>query len=219
MNLEELEQELDVIIQEASLKPHFRTWLNQAVEEVAADFHLPGLKLLEPHPLPVSTDKWLYDLPENFHKEVFRVRRGNMEPVALLRTMADLDRLDPDHDELGPQVTRAAAEAGRIGVFPKADDTLWLWYWRKPTPMERPQDEPDGIPPAFHYRVLIPKVVIKNFKLLQDLMVQPPHPSLAWWQEEYRSGLFGSPRGDIGMINFFARAKGPRRHGGRDPLP
>lgn len=220
MNLEALEQELHTIVQDASLRPYFRDWLNQAVEEIAADFHLPGLKLLEPWPLPVHAGQWLYDLPENYHKGLFRVAGGpDWRPVVLMRTMADLDGLDLDHDETGDRVLRVAVEAGKLGVFPKADDTLWLWYYRKPVPMERPQDEPDGIPPAFRYRVLVSKVVIRNFKLLQDLMTQPPHQSLTWWLEEYKAGLFGSPRGDIGMLNFFAREKGPRRHGGRDPLP
>jgi hypothetical protein len=220
MNLETLERELDAIVLDTSLRPYFRDWLNEAVEELASDFHLPGLRLLEPHLLSVNTGNWLYDLPEDYHKQVFQVRRGDQrEPVVMLREMADLDQLDPDHDETGQRVTRVAVEAGKIGIFPKAEDSLWLWYYRKPVPMEKPQDEPDGIPPAFRYRVLISKVVIRNFKLLQDLMVQPPHQSLAWWTEEYRAGLYGSPRGDIGMLNYFARAKGPRRQGGRDPLP
>lgn len=220
MNLGELKQELRTIVMDSSLEPFFRDWLNQAVEEIAADFHLPGLKLLEPWPLAVQADKWLYDLPENYHKNLFRVRSGaDRRPVAILREMAELDVLDMGHTETGDRVVRVAAEAGRLGVYPKADDTLWLWYYRKPVPMEQDSDEPDGIPPAFRYRVLISRVVIRNFKLLQDLMTQPPHQSLAWWLEEYKTGLFGNIHGDIGMLNFFAREKGPRRHGGRDPLP
>ena len=61
--------------------------------------------------------------------------------------------------------------------------------------------------------------MIKNFKLLQDMMAEPPHQSLAWWMSEYQNGLYGSARGDIGMINIIAKDLKPKRHGGRDPLP
>jgi hypothetical protein len=66
--------------------------------------------------------------------------------------------------------------------------------------------------------VIIPKVVTKNFRALQDMVIAAPHQSIMFWQEEYRQGLYGSPRGDIGLLNFIAREKPPRRHGGRDPI-
>lgn len=85
--------------------------------------------------------------------------------------------------------------------------------------MVEESDEPLCIPQDYRLRILIPKVVIKNFKHLQDLMVQVPHQSLIWWEEELRRGLYGSPRGDIGMIHRFALDRKPRRRGGANPLP
>lgn len=220
MNLAALEAELGLIVQDSSLQPYFRDWLNQAVEELAADFCLPSLRVMEPYPLGVYKSQWLYNLPDNYQKGLFRVCRGpDKTPVTILQDMAYLEALDINHIATGNQVTKVAVSGRQIGVYPLADDTLWLWYYRQPVPMENPEDEPDGIPVPYRARVLIPKVVIKNFRLLQDLMTQPPHQSLAWWTEEYRNGLYGSPRGEIGLLNFFAREKRPRRHGGRDPLP
>lgn len=220
MNLEQLENELDLIIMDRTLKPRFRDWLNQAVEEIATDFHLPGLRTMEPWRLAVNADNWLYDMPENYLKSVYRVARGtDFYPVTILRDIAELEGLDPGHREVGEDVNCVGITGAKIGIYPKANDILWLWYYRRPIPMENPQDEPDGIPPAFHGRVLIPKVVIRNFKLIQDMMTQPPHKSLEWWLEEYKTGLYGSARGEIGLINCIARDKGVRRHGGRDPLP
>lgn len=220
MNLGELEQELALIVRDESLRPYFRDWLNQALLEIAADFNLPGLKLVEPRVFPVNSRVWLYDLPGDFMKNLFRVRSGPEKlPVTILREISGLDLIDAGHTETGERVTKVAVTGNQLGIYPLADDTLYLWYHRKPVPMELPSDEPDGIPAPYRTRVLIPKVVIRNFRLLQDMMVSPPHESLAWWMEEYRTGLYGGARGEIGMLNYFAREKGPRRHGGRDPLP
>lgn len=220
MNFGALKAELELIVRDSSLVPYFDDWLNQAVEELAADFQLPGLRLLEPAVISTNTDQWLYPLPENYMKSVFQAKRGsNRDPVVILRNMADLDRVDPVHGEEGQAIHYIAVEGGMVGIYPKANDILSLWYYRKPNRMVNDTDEPDGIPAPYHARVIIPKVVIKNFKLLQDMMTQPPHQSLQWWMEEYRIGLYGMPRGDIGMINYLARDRKPRRHGGRHPLP
>jgi len=221
MNLGELENELKIIISDPSLEPYLQKWLNDAVEELATDFDLPGLRLVEPVPLPVNAGAWLYDPPANYHKNLFQARDSAWQPLTVLTRFEEMDRLDVDHDEAGDHVTHiAATEDGRkIGIFPKAAETIRLWFFEKPAPMSQEGHEPVCIPKAFRARVLIPKVVIKNFKLLQDLMINPPHQSLQWWEQEYKNGLFGSPRGEIGMLNYFAKARKPRRYGGRDPLP
>ena len=74
------------------------------------------------------------------------------------------------------------------------------------------------LPPGCTSRVIIPKVVIENFKVLQDLMTETPHQSLAFWHEELRAGLYGSNRGEIGMINLLAPRRQPQRHGSYDPI-
>jgi len=221
MNLARLKSELSVIIRDDSLEPYFTDWLNDAVNEIATDFDLPYLRLLSPESFAVTTSTWLYDPPATYHKNLFKATDSNWTRIYVCKRWEEMDSLDLDHDETGDNVTTIAVteEAQQIGIYPLATETIKLWYYKKPTDMEDEDDEPSCIPEHFRYRVLIPKVVIRNFKLLQDLMVQVPHQSLMWWEEELRRGLYGSPRGDIGMINFFAKARKPKKSGGSNPLP
>lgn len=219
MKLSELEAELGLIVTDGSLSQYYARWLNEAIEDLALEFPLPYLKRLEPFPLSVNTGSWLYDLPDVYHKNVFKVLDGNRSPVTIKRFMTDLDSQDEAHTETGERVRAVAVEAGKIGIYPLANDTLYLWFYEKPTPLEKPGDIPLCLPAPYHQKVLIPKVVIKNFKLVQDMMLEPPHQSLTWWTAELRNGLYGSRGGDIGMLNVLARDRKPRRHGGRNPIP
>lgn len=219
MNLAELQNELSLIISDGSLAPNFTRWLNEAVEDIAFEFDLPALKRLEPYAFSVNIGSWLYDLPSVFHKKVFKVLDSDYNPVAIHRSMTDLDAMDEDHDDTDVQVRSVAVENGKIGVYPKANSVIYLWFYEKPQVMEKPVDAPVCIPAPYHQKVLIPKVVMKNFRLLQDMMVEPPHQSLAWWTEEYRNGLYGSGRGDKGMVNLMVRDRMPKRRAGRNRLP
>lgn len=125
----------------------------------------------------------------------------------------NLDRLDIDHDETSTHVTHLAIseDATKVGIYPKASEILRLWFFKQPTPMTDGSDEPSCIPEAFRKPLLVSKVVLKNFKMLQDLMVSPPHQSLTWWQNEYAMA-------DMNLINHLAMQKRPMRRGGRDPV-
>jgi hypothetical protein len=217
--LGELKTELSLIVRDSSLEDYFERWLNEAVEDIAFEFDLPALKRLEPYLFSVNTGAWLYDLPSIYHKKVFKVLDSDYYPVTILRSMVELDALDEDHDDEDDKVRTVAVENGKIGVYPKADDTLGLWFFEKPEVMSLDADVPSCLPFGYHAKVLIPKVVIKNFKLIQDLMTEAPHVSLSWWMEEYRNGLYGSARGDKGMINLMVRDRKPKRRAGRNSLP
>jgi len=221
MTLAELMEELEAIINDDSLSPFYKRWINEAILEIATDFHLPALRLIEPVTFPITPVSWLYDAPENYHKKLFRAVDSGNNPIEVCRSMDTLHDLYDDvaHTETGDHVTHLAVQDRQIGVFPRANENIYLWFYELPDPLEEPDDPVTCIPPAYQPRTIIPKLVIKNFRLLQDLVVNPPHQSLLFWQEEYRQGLYGSPRGEIGLVNYLAREKGPRRHGGRDPLP
>lgn len=224
MTLAEMEQELDLIVRDGSLTPYFKTWLNEALFILAADFDLPALRRITFYSFPVNQGNWIFTLPNDYHKNLFLCLDGNRNPVTICYRVEELMALDPEHLEAGERVTHTAVndtgEDKELLVFPKADDTLKLWYYRKPNLLDLPTDSPRCLPPEFHHRVLIPKVVIKNYQLLLDLTANPPHQSLAYWEALYQRGLYGAPRGEIGLINYLAKAGGPpQRHGGRDPLP
>lgn len=162
---------------------------------------------------------WLRDMPSTYQKKCFKCRNESDDDIAINRFISTIDDLDPDHDDTGDSVMDVAIEAGQIATYPLVSDTLKLWFYRKPVDMSAGTDEPDGIPTEFHERVIIPKVIIKNFRMLRDMVLDGPHNSIAYWQMKLKEGLYGSQNGDIGMVNYLAKLKGIRRHGGRDPLP
>jgi hypothetical protein len=221
MNLARLKDELSLVVRDVSMEPRFADWLNDAVEEIALEVDLPALRLLSPEPFIVTATDWLYDPPDNFHKNLFRAADSEWQPIRICQRWEELDAADLDHDEVDTHVSRIAVteDGGQIGIYPMAAETISLWFYEKPTPMDKEGDEPDCIPATYRSRLIISKVVVKNFKLLQDLMTEPPHQSLQWWQTEYLKGLHGEPRGDIGLLNYLAVRRKPRRHGGRQPLP
>jgi len=162
------------------------------------------------------TYNWLLDLPATYHKKVFKCRNSNGDRITVGRRIQTIEEIDYDHDETGDYVTNIAVEGDKIAIFPKAVDTLYLWFYRLPVDMSDDADEPDGIPSAYHERVITPKLIIKNSAILQDLTIQYPPE---YFHRKYSEGLYGSRAGDVGMINYFAKSKGLKRHGGRDPLP
>lgn len=223
MNLAEMERRLGLIVRDPSLEPEFAGMINDAIGEIAADFDLPALKLLTPHSFPVTTADWLYFLPDTYHKRLFRVRDGNGDSVRVVRTLEDLDLRDADHDEIGTRVTHAAVmDTGvlkHLGIYPKADGTLKLWFYCRPAYLSQPDDSCDCIPPEFQERVIFPKIIIKNYQLLLDQVENFDVKPLQYWEGKLTEGLYGRRGGPIGLINWIAKLQGgPRRHGGRDPI-
>lgn len=218
MTLAELMEEIGNIVVDSSLEPFYKRWINEAILEIAADFALPALRLIEPVTLPVTTATWLYAVPTTFHKQLFRAADSAFNPIHILPDLDSLDHRDISHIDTGDHVTHLAVRDQKLGVYPKATESINLWFYKLPTLLNAPDSVPTCIPTAYHSRVIMPKVVVKNFRALQDMVVDAPHQSIMFWQKEYQKGLYGEPYGDIGMINFLAREKPPRRHGGRDPI-
>jgi hypothetical protein len=218
MNLAELMDEIKTIVVDSSLEQFYKRWINEAILEIAADHALPALRLNEPAILPVTTATWLYDVPATYQKKLFRAADSVYAPINILPDLYYLDDRDLEHADTGDHVTHLAVRDQKIGIYPKATESIKLWFYKLPTPLNAPDSIPTYIPTAFHSRVIISKVVVKNFRVLQDMVIEAPHQSIMFWQKEYQKGLYGEPYGDIGMINFLARENPPRRHGGRDPI-
>lgn len=228
MNLGAMEAALAEVVVDSRLALSFTQKLNDTLLELAGDFELPALKLLDPVPLTVDSSKWLWPMPDNFHKKLFRVANSGVTPwghVHIHRDIEDLTRRNMAHDTTGDHVTGVAtAMQGKgwvlgVGPLPIAQEVLQLWYYRKPAILEKPDDVPDCIPPEYHYRVIVVTTVLKNFRLFTDAIEDGPMKSVTYWESLYRKGLYGDPGGDIGLINYIAKLKGgPRRTGGRDPV-
>jgi hypothetical protein len=218
MNLDELIEEIGTIVADSSLQSFYMRWINEAILEIAADFPLPALRLNDPIPLVIATSSWLYIAPATYQKQLFRAADSDFNRIRIMRDLDALDGLDLDHDDIGDHVTHLATRDRTIGVYPKAAETINLWFYKKPASLDNGTHVPTCIPESYHSRVIIPKVVVKNFRALQDMVIAPPHQSILFWQKEYLKGLNGEPRGDIGMLNFLGRERKPRRHCGKDPV-
>ena len=93
MNLTAMLTYLGTLVKDTNLTPGFTQMINDVILEVASDFELPALKLLTPVPLTVNGTTWLWKLPDNFHKKLYRVRialppRG---AVSISRTVSKFD--------------------------------------------------------------------------------------------------------------------------------
>ena len=279
MNLARLKRELGLIVDNSALEASYKDWLNDAVLEIASDFELPDLKLIEPVIFHTQDDEWLYDLPKEYgdwvtshayvigdrvendgdayecilghtsgalddepgtgavtatywelhyegiyyyHKKLFAVRNGDDCRVTIYKDIQRIIASDPDHDETDTYVSTVGVQdnndGGKLATYPMCDDELSLWFYRHPTPMDSEDDEPEGIPAQFHAQVLLPKVVVQNFEIINSMAIKPLTQNIGYWQERLRRGLYGEARGQIGMVNFLAKGRSLRRHGGRDPL-
>jgi len=228
MDLDEMLAALTEVVQDFRLALSFTQKLNDTILELAGDFELPALKLLDPVPLTVDDSKWLWPMPDSFHKKLFRVANSSLTPwghIHIHRDIEGLTRQNMAHDTMADHVhvvaTAMQGEDWYLGIYPLplTQDVLELWFYRKPAILVKPADIPDCIPPEYHYRVIVVKTILKNFRLFTDAIEDGPMKSLTYWEELYRRGLYGEPRGDIGLVNYLAKLRGgPRRHGGRDPI-
>ena len=228
MNLEALEASLGEFVKDSELALSFAQKLNDTILELAGDFELPALKLLDPVFLTVDDSKWLWQMPDSFHKKLFMVRNSSLTPwghVHIAHDIEDLNRQNPEHDTTGANVSTVAtgmqSENWYLGIrpLPLTQNVLQLWFYRKPAILVKAGDVPDCIPPEYHFRVIVVKTMIRNFQTFTDAIEDGPMKSLAYWQNEYKKGLYGELGGDIGLVNYLAKLRGgPRRHGGRDPI-
>ncbi len=157
-----------------------------------------------------------------YQKKLFKVLSQDWDgaEVTLYNSFRAIEEEDYDHDDTGDYVEAVGVEDKQIAIYPMAADVLQMWFYRRPVDMESDHDVPDGIPEEFHRRVILPKIGLQNFEIIQNMALNEPQRTLLYWQKKYEEGLYGTPRGDVGMINFLAKYKGlPKIHGGKNPIP
>jgi hypothetical protein len=220
MNLGEMKDELSRMVQDADLQALLTDWINNAILEVATDFELASLKLVDPVEIGVNTSKWLWELPESFHKRLLKAKwvdsDGEMHHVHVHDHIDAISGLN--HTTTNDHVQNVAvALQGNdhyLGIYPLAEDTLALWYYRKPVLLVKDGDSPDCIPPTFEPRVIYPRVIVRNFKIITDQVVD-----FAMIQGTLQDWRGEQAKGDLDLKNYFAKNYNkPRRHGGKDPI-
>lgn len=222
----ELKEELRLILLDVVVEPRLDGWIEDERLALAAELDIPSLRLRTPTTLAVTTATWLYTMPAAFHKMLFQVRDGDSDGGNRLRIQRDLltiEQLDPDHDETDTHVTDVAQQGGQIGIYPLATETLSLWFYQRPTALTLDSQSPTEIPAEFHASVLIPRLVLRGFRVYPELARSSTLENtraLEYWRAKAREGIWGSPQtGQLGMMNVLAKERLPIRHGGADPLP
>jgi len=165
MNLKAMEDLLEMIVEDDSLTEQFGPWINATILAIAADFELPALKLLSPTTLDVDNSSWIWPMPEDFHKKLFRCNfvddNGQTRKVRVYDRRDDLEFRDHTRVEsaVGSVATAVQGENHSLLIdpLPAALTTLNLWYYRKPKVLSKPGDVCDSIPAEFHgFRYLMP---------------------------------------------------------------
>ena len=228
MDLERMQVELGMIVQSPGLEPYFMDWLNDAILEVATDYDLPPLALADPVTLGVNTSKWLWSLPEDFHKNLFLAKGVNADGTVhrIHRIHKNPTHLkSKNHTSTADQVHELAVvpqgSSFFLGIHPLATQDLQLWYYRKPVLLVKAADVCDCIPFNFVPQVIYPKVIIKNYQFITDQVRDFPFMAgpVQYWAGELRKGLFGASGMGTGLINHFnLNFNPPRRTGGRDSI-
>lgn len=226
MDLEGLRNELKMILLDPTVDARLTDWINEAREELSAEYEFPALKLQEPVSVAVTTADWLYDMPASYQKHVFRARNSDTNGywfMPIYRNISAVDRRDFAHTETGTRTQMLAVEGNQFAVYPKANDTIHLYYYKKPDPLVDDDDVPSEIPTEFHHQVIIPSVVLRAYRAYPELArenIQENTHALNLWRRKRHEGLYGSHvTGSIGLLNFFLKSRPPRVHGGRNHLP
>lgn len=226
MNLGELTKEFKIFIQDPTIDSSLTFWFNDEMLQLAMQYELPKLKLKTPASLVTTEADWQYDLVDDvthasnyvFQKNLLRVTNSAHDRgMPIHSEIETIDRIDPDHDDTANDVDRVAIEDTTIAIYPKANDTLSLWFYRKPVDMADDSDEPDGLDEAWHQRVLIPRVVLRAMRVYPDLALANDSDNtraLLYWQNQLKIGLYGDGY-SIGLIH--ALKKGTARPKMRGP--
>ena len=227
MTLDELTVEIKSVCQNPTIESSITTWLNQAVLELAGQYELPQLRLRQPAVLTTTTADYLYPITDAVHplgyeyqKRVFRITSSAFQyGFGLEGEPQWINSIDPTHAQTGESIQRIAVEGNELVVWPKADDSLNVFYYRKPIPMVDGDDLPDGVAEPFHYRVLVPYVVLRAMRLYPEEMpysvTGDNTKALLRFQGMLNSGLYGDGvmEGWLHFIQKGERVGTPRLRG------
>ena len=202
MNLANLQTELQIILRDPSVESSFTTWINDELLQLAHEFDLPGLKLQTAASLVCINTQYLYNLSAAthassyaFHKKVWKVTRpGATQGITIHHTHRDIDVLDPAHTTTGTNITDVGIEHAQLTTYPMANQTLSLWFYRRPTLLAADNDIPDFIPDSFHYKVIIPRVILRAFRIFPELATANAGDAtnaLLLWEGKLLQGMYG----------------------------
>ena len=202
MNLAEFQTELRIILRDPSVESSFTTWINDELLQLAYEFDIPGLKLQTAASLACTNTVYLYNLSAAthasgfaFHKKVWKVHHPNtLQGIRIEHTLRAIDVLDPAHTATGTNVTTVGIEHEQLATHPMANQTLSLWFYRRPTTLSADSDTPTWLPDSFHYKIIVPRVVLRAMRIYPELATSDGGDAtraLQLWMEKLRQGMYG----------------------------
>ena len=231
MNRGDIKAELMIILRDPTVESSFDTWINNELEQLAYQFDFPQLRLKTPASLITVNTAWQYNLTAATHassyafqKKLFRVTNDLFDTGMRIDTdILLIDDIDPDHSDTGTDVQRVAYELeGRnnaiLATWPMANDVLSLWFYRKPTALTLDTQFPDFLPDEYVVDVLIPRLVLRAFRLWPELATEggagDATRAMVLWTQRYHDGIYGG-EGKIGLLDALRKSKPVRVRGPR----
>jgi hypothetical protein len=222
MTVDDYKAELQWLLKDPEVESAFDRIIAQERLSFASEYDLPNLRMDQPFVGDVTTANWLYQLPSIYHKNVFRARNSDPNEYwfnPIYRSIEEIDAKDFDHNETAPYVECLGIADGHMAIYPKANNQIYLWFYRKPDTAGAITEIPD----EWISKVLTPRIVLRCFRTYPDLARESiaENPlALEYWRTLQREGLYGSAAtGGTGFLNAQSKSKKPRRHGGSNPLP
>jgi hypothetical protein len=164
----------------------------------------------------LTAGKWrkLYSSNVSYHKKVTGARsyENQWEVIPVSYEMAMIENLDSLHHDTGNYAEQIGVEDKFLGVYPRVDDVVSMYFYRMPLPMIKQSDVPDGLDDEFHHDVIVPWVIIRNFKIINQMAIRPLLQNITFWQKELRDGTEK-------LKLKLAKSKSIDKRGGSDPLP
>lgn len=167
MNLSELKDEVTIALGDTSFESKLTGWINAAVEQIIDDANVPGFKEI------ISVDTVLATtsatLGATCSGRILYAGTATAELAGGVVTLEHMMKMYPSMSDAG-DVEYIAIEGSTMYYqkIPSVVTALTLLHRRKPVAMVEDEDEPEGIPSHLHLGVIVPKVCIGGFDLIED---------------------------------------------------
>ena len=148
--------------------------LNEALLKTAHELCLPGLQASDDITFAVGDDLFA-SLPADYDHDIWHATNVDepWQDVTVRTSHHSLQRLYPADDQTG-YIRDVAADGSVLHVrpAPSEDQTIRVWYYRRPALLVIPQTglapEPEGIPAHLHAPVLAYYAIAKIYDEIED---------------------------------------------------
>jgi hypothetical protein len=163
-------------------------WLNDGLEDATFRVDIPQFRT-NAEVVTVVGQTWI-SLPTSYQRGLyFGVNVTEKKPVVVCIDLKSILSLFPLLDQVGP-VKYVAEDGGRLNYqpVPTTEETLRLYFYRKPTRLIADGDEPENIPAHLHEQILVFYAAAKGWDLIEQGVAEQKKNFMAYFQQ-YELGL------------------------------